>query len=47
MYEGFCIESGLEYYCSEECLNKNLPEEEYAKLYDEGRGDSYWTSWLE
>lgn len=47
MYEGFCIESGLEYYCSEECLHKNLPEEEYAKLYDEGRGDSYWTSWLD
>ena len=47
MYEGFCIESGLEYYCSEECLHKNLPEEEYTELYDEGRGDSYWTSWLD
>lgn len=47
MYEGFCIENGAEYYCSEECLHKNISEEEYAKLYDDGRGDSYWTSWLD
>ena len=47
MYEGFCIENGAEYYCSEECLHKHLSEEEYNELYDEGRGDSYWTSWLD
>lgn len=47
MYEGFCIENGAEYYCSEECLHKNLSEEEYNNLYDDGRGDSYWTSWLD
>lgn len=47
MYEGFCIENGAEYYCSEECLHKNISEEEYTKLYDDGRGDSYWTSWLD
>ena len=47
MYEGFCIENGVEYYCSEECLHKHISEEEYDKLYDDGKGDSYWTSWLD
>ena len=47
MYEGYCIENGAEYYCSEECLHKNLTDEEYENLYDEGRGDSYYTSWVD
>ena len=47
MYEGYCIENGLEYYCSDECLHKNLSEEEYNALHDEGNADSYWTSWLD
>ena len=47
MYEGYCIEDGAEYYCSEECLHKNLTEEEYENLYDEGRGNSYYTSWID
>lgn len=47
MYEGYCIENGAEYYCSDECLHQNLSEKQYERLYDEGRGDSYWTSWLE
>jgi len=45
--EGFCIEDGAEYYCSEDCLHKNLSDEEYENLYDDGRGNSYWTSWLD
>lgn len=47
MYEGYCIEDGAEYYCSDECLHKNLSDKQYEKLYDEGRGNSYWTSWLD
>jgi hypothetical protein len=47
MTEGFCIEDGAQYYCSEDCLHKNLTEEEYDNLYDEGRGDSYYTSWVD
>ena len=47
MTEGYCIENGAEYYCSEECLHKNLTNEEYENLYDEGRGDSYYTSWVD
>lgn len=45
MQSGFCIESGLEYYCSEECLYKNISEEEYERLYDDGNGDTYYTEW--
>ena len=26
-------------------LHKNITEEEYLKLYDNGNGDSYWTEW--
>ena len=47
MTEGFCIEDGAEYYCLEDCLHKHLTEEEYDNLYDDGRGNSYWTSWLD
>ena len=47
MYEGYCIEDGAEYYCSDDCLHQNLSEHQYQKLYDEGRGNSYWTSWLD
>lgn len=45
MNEGYCIENGLEYYCSDECLHKRYTEEEYNELYDDGNGDSYWTEW--
>jgi hypothetical protein len=47
MYEGYCIEDGAEYYCSDECMHNNLSDKEFEKLYDEGRGNSYWTSWLD
>lgn len=47
MFEGYCIEDGAEYYCSDYCLHQNLSEHQYQKLYDEGRGNSYWTSWLD
>lgn len=47
MNEGYCIDNGLEYYCSEECLHKHYTEEEYLKMYDNGNGDSYYTEWEE
>ena len=43
MYEGFVIEDGMEYYCSENCLHKNISQEDYLELYDNGEGNSYWT----
>ena len=45
MSEGYCIDYGLEYYCSDECLHKHYTDEEYKEMYDDGNGDSYWTEW--
>ena len=47
MNEGYCIEGGIEYYCSKECLNTEISDEEFAELYADGEGDSYWTDWSE
>lgn len=45
MMEGYCIENGLEYYCTKECLLTEITWEEFMRLYDDGEGDSYWTEW--
>ena len=47
MTEGYCIENGMAYYCSDECLHKHMTQEEFDALYDDGRGDSYYTSWVD
>lgn len=47
MDEGFCIDNGDQYFCCENCLTQHLTWEEYLQLYDQGRGDSYWTTWRE
>ena len=47
MIEGYCIEDGEAYYCSDECLYKHLSEEEFLSLYNNGKGNSYWTNWYE
>lgn len=47
MNEGYCIESGIEYYCSDACLHTEITHEEYMELYADGEGDSYWTDWSE
>lgn len=47
MTEGYYNEDEFQYYCSDECLHKDYTDEEYNKLYDEGRGNFYWTSWEE
>jgi hypothetical protein len=45
MNEGYCIEQGTDYYCSDECLNKHISPKDWDELYDDGNGDSYWTEW--
>ena len=47
MNEGYCIGDGMEYYCSDACLYLHMTPAEYLKLYDDGEGDSYWTTWYE
>lgn len=55
MEEGYCINGGCEYYCSEECLKKVVDEGKYPsdliqqiELYASTDGyDSYYTKWNE
>ncbi len=47
MNEGYCIEGGMEYYCSDACLHTEITHEEYMELYADSDGDSYWTTWYE
>ena len=46
MIEGFVVD-GCETYCSEECLHKHITEEDFNVLYNDGNGDTYWTTWYE
>lgn len=43
--EGYCIEGGEEYYCSDKCLHDHYTPSQFSKLYNNGEGDSYWTVW--
>ena len=43
--EGYVIDDGTEYYCSERCLFERIGEEEYLQLYEEGL--AYWTQFEE
>lgn len=43
MTQGYCVDNGLEYYCSPDCLDKHYSDAEWADLY--ATGDSYWTEW--
>lgn len=45
MAEGYVIEGGIEYYCSDECLHRHYTDEEYLEMYDDGNGDTFWTQW--
>ncbi|MFE8703970.1 hypothetical protein ACFYKX_25690 [Cytobacillus sp. FJAT-54145] len=47
MTEGYCIDGGFEHYCSDACLEKNMTKVHYNYLYNNGEGDSYYTSWTE
>ena len=45
MLDGYVIEDGFAYYCSDDCLEKNMSRQEYEELHDDGEGSSYWTEW--
>lgn len=47
MNDGFVVDGGCEYYCSEECLHEHYTEAEWEDMYNEGDGDSYWTDWMD
>lgn len=46
MYEGYCIDGGSAYYCTDECRNTEMTQEEFEELFDDGDGDTYWTQWI-
>lgn len=46
MIVGYVVD-GCDTYCSDECLHKHLTEEEFKELYNDGEGDTYWTTWYE
>lgn len=43
MNSWYCIDWGMEYYCSDECLHKHYTEEERLNMYDDWNSDSYRT----
>ena len=43
--EGFMVEGGLEYYCSDECLHKHYTEEEWLEMCKGDDSQSCWTTW--
>ena len=44
---GYCVECGNEYYCSDDCLHQKYSEEEWIEMYDNGKGTSYYTAWID
>jgi len=45
MNEGFVIGGGEEYYCTKRCLYQHYTFKEFDEMYDDGKGDSYFTTW--
>ena len=43
MDEGYCINEGEAYYCSDECLSHDYNPEQWNETYE--CGDGYWTRW--
>ena len=52
MNEGYCIDGGMAYYCSDVCLHKHYTPEEWQEMCDDDDdalepSESYWTTWDE
>ena len=47
MREGYVIDGGFRYYCGDACLHVHYTPAQYAEMYADGEGDSYWTEWEE
>ena len=44
MIDGYCVDSGREYYCGDECLHKHFTDEEWDEEYEDNK-ESYYTEW--
>lgn len=47
MNEGYVVNNGDEYYCSDTCLHKKYDKKEWSQMYNSEEGSSYWTQWDE
>jgi hypothetical protein len=45
MFEGYVIEGGWKYYCSDTCLEKNYTRDEFNEMYGDGDTETYYTEW--
>lgn len=45
MNEGYVVNKGDEYYCSDTCVSKHYTSKEWSKMYENDQG--YWTGWVE
>lgn len=50
MDEGYVVNGGEEYYCTEECLHKHYSADEWIEMCgddddEDNDSDSYWTDW--
>lgn len=41
LIEGYVIDDGSTYFCSDICLHNRISEKDYLEMYDEGL--AYWT----
>ena len=44
MQQGYCVDAGYRYYCSDDCLHHDFTDEEWNEEYD-NNDQSYWTTW--
>ena len=44
MREGYCVDMGVAYYCSEDCLHSDFTDEEWEEEC-ESNDQSYYTEW--
>jgi hypothetical protein len=45
MNEGYIINGGEEYFCSDECLHTEYTQEEYEEMHGDDDTETYWTEW--
>ena len=46
MIEGYVIEGGFAYYCSDKCLEYDMTLDEFKQAYGDGNTETYWTEWF-
>lgn len=45
MIEGYVIDGGMDYYCSDKCLEYDMTLEEFEQAYGDGDTETYYTEW--